>query len=278
MPSTQGNQEPTDWSHSNHDLFVDYYKDASASPNAVRRSQRIRDLVLRVHAANNPNQTEKLEIADIGCGPGAQSLVWASAGHSVHGIDVSASFVELARERLSNAGFTSFEFEVASATALPWESESMDICILPELLEHVEDWQRCLDEGTRILKPGGVIFLSTTNKLCPKQQEFNLPGYSWYPASIKRRIVDLSRSRYPKLAGYATYPAVNWFTPYELKAELAKRDFASYDRFDLLRLDSNQGMKGRIASIAADFGPAKWLGHVMTPYSRVIGVKRGATK
>jgi 2-polyprenyl-3-methyl-5-hydroxy-6-metoxy-1,4-benzoquinol methylase len=55
----------------------------------------------------------------------------------------------------------------------------MDVCLLPELLEHVADWQSCLNEAARVLRPGGLLYLSTTNVLCPRQQEFNLPLYSF---------------------------------------------------------------------------------------------------
>ena len=68
-----------------------------------------------------------------------------------------------------------------------------------------------ISEADRVLKPDGVLYLSTTNVLCPKQMEFELPLYSWYPGFVKRKVERLSVTSHPHLANHAKYPAVNWF-------------------------------------------------------------------
>ena len=115
----------------------------------------------------------------------------------------------------------------------------------PELLEHVSEWEACLDEFARILKPNGILFLSTTNKLCPSQSEFNLPFYSWYPVFAKRYCERLALTSRPQIANYATYPAVNWFSFYSLKKLLLSRGFHSMDRFDIAALTKS----GRTARV-----------------------------
>ena len=77
-------------------------------------------------------------------------------------------------------------FDIGSATELPWLDASMDISMLPFLLEHVVDWKQAVAEALRVLKPGGIVFISTTSKLCPLQDEFDLPAYGWYPPPLKR--------------------------------------------------------------------------------------------
>jgi 2-polyprenyl-3-methyl-5-hydroxy-6-metoxy-1,4-benzoquinol methylase len=101
----------------------------------------------------------------------------------------------------------------------------MHVCLLPELLEHVVEWMACLKETARILRPGGVLFLSTTNKLCPSQQEFSLPLYSWYPRPLKRHFEKLAVTKRPELENFARYPAVNWFSFYSLRSELSRLGF-----------------------------------------------------
>ena len=76
----------------------------------------------------------------------------------------------------------------------------MDVCLLPELLEHVADWQSCLKEAPRVLRSGGLLYLSTTNVLRPRQEEFNLPLYSWYPGPLKRYCERLAMTTRPALA------------------------------------------------------------------------------
>ena len=170
---------------------------------------------------------------DIGCGAGAQCILWASHGDHVRGIDVNASLIEVARNRAA-AAHLDIRFDVGSATALPYENASADVCLMPELLEHVVEWQHCVDESIRILRPGGILFLSTTNRLCPIQQEFNLPFYSWYPRPLQRHFERLAATTRPDLANYARYPAVHWFTYYGLARFLRQRGMACLDRFDMV--------------------------------------------
>src|SRR5205823_3340892 len=80
----------------------------------------------------------------------------------------------------------------------------------------------------------GVLFVSTSNALCPFQQEFTLPLYSWYPSAVKRYCERLAVTTRPQLASYAKYPAVNWFTFYQLRDFLGERGFECFDRFDLI--------------------------------------------
>jgi 2-polyprenyl-6-hydroxyphenyl methylase/3-demethylubiquinone-9 3-methyltransferase len=149
-------------------------------------------MVLRVAEREGPVRGP-LTVADIGCGAGTLSMLWAEHGHRVFGIDINAQLIKLATER-SRESDIKIDFQLGTATDLPWSDESMDVCLVPELLEHVQDWERCLDEFARVIKPGGVLFLTTTNKLCPRQQEFNLLMYSWYPAFIKRYFEKLAVS------------------------------------------------------------------------------------
>lgn len=150
----------------------------------------------------------------------------------------------------------------------------MDVCLLPELLEHVEDWQSCLREAARVLKPGGVLYLSTTNVLCPKQQEFNLPLYSWYPRFLKRRYERLAITTRPELANYARYPAVHWFSFYGFSSFLAGYNIRSYDRFDMLNIDK-MGIVPRLAvAMIRTLPPLRFIGHVLTTNTILFGVKK----
>jgi 2-polyprenyl-6-hydroxyphenyl methylase/3-demethylubiquinone-9 3-methyltransferase len=195
----------------------------------------------------------------------------------VHGLDINGDLLALAKQRAVNVGYT-IDYRLGSATELPWPDESMDVCLAPELLEHVVDWKKCLQEAARILRPGGVLALSTTNKLCPIQHEFNLPAYSWYPASIKRYIENLAVTTRPGLANFATYPAVNWFTFYSLREFLSGRELVCFDRFDVIDV----GRKGFIGNVAVSlihrFSLVRWFAHVLSPATLMFAIKETRLK
>ena len=258
--------------HSSDPRFVEYYAKRSVSLETDTRFRTVRDKAVALWAAVSGEPARRLTIADIGCGAGASSRGWAELGHQVYGLDVNAPLIEIARERASAAGIDA-RFEVGTATNLPWADASMDICTLPELLEHVEDWEHVLDEAVRVLKPGGVLYLSTTNVLCPVQQEFTLPGYSWYPAALKRRFVRLARTTRPAIANFATYPAVNWFSYYGLSRFLGARGLVCRDRFDMMNREALGPLARLALRVVLAFPPARFAAHVATPSLPLFAVK-----
>lgn len=262
--------QASEWDHSSHQQFYDYFADASQSPETLRRFQSIRDAVLRL--AVKAGLPDVLDVVDIGCGAGTNCILWAKRGHLVHGLDINGPLLQLARARAARAGHA-IDFRLGSAQRLPWPDASMDVVILLELLEHVPDWAACLAECTRVLRPGGVLYLTTTNNLCPVQQEFNLPLYSWYPAAIKRYFEHLARTSWPDLVNFAKYPAANWFTFYSLRRSLASRGFRCLDRFDMIDLSGKRWCARAVVRMIRGFQPVRWLAHMATPGVAVAAIK-----
>ncbi len=265
---TAGSEPDSD--HSTRKEFYEYYKKESLNPATRLRFESLRDRLLRLKLLPGG---AKLDVADIGGGAGTQALIWAEAGHSVHSIDISRQLIELARERARDARLH-VSFEVASATALPWPDQSMDVCLVPELLEHVEEWQSCLDEFASVLRPGCLVFLSTPYALCPRQQEFNLPAYSWYPGFLKRRYERLAKTTRPELANYATYPAVNWFTYHSLRGALRDRGFEHFiDRFDLAALNQHSWAKRTALFVIRHVLPFRFIAQVCSSGTSIMCLK-----
>lgn len=250
--------------------FVDYYSKESLSEATQRRFEIVRRKTLKL--ARQVGLGENLTVADIGCGAGTQSVIWARAGAHVRGIDVNAALVRIARDRAANANLP-IEFHIGSATALPYSHGAFDVCLLPELLEHINNWESCLNEAVRVLKPNGILFLSTTNWLCPKQQEFNLPLYSWYPPLLKRYFEKLASSSRPQLANYARYPAVNWFSYYQLSRFLEERGMRCLDRFDMIETESLSASKNLIVSIIRCSAIARFMAQICTPGTTIFAIK-----
>jgi 2-polyprenyl-6-hydroxyphenyl methylase/3-demethylubiquinone-9 3-methyltransferase len=259
-----------------HEPFVNYYAKASQTAQAYQRFRSLRASVLRV-LERTGSAKRPLEVADIGCGAGTQSLVWAELGHHPHGIDVNERLLELADKRARDAGYV-IETRVGSAVKLPWSDASMDVCLVIELLEHVAHWEACLSECQRVLKPGGVLFLTTSNKLCPIQQEFDLPLYSWYPARFKRRFERLAVTTRPELVKHAEFPAVNWFSFYGLRATLRTRGFTCFDRFDVMDTESKAPWARLIVRAIRAIPVFRWCAHVATEGTMVAAIKGAATR
>ena len=268
--SGNGNGQGSSWDHTTHPDFYDYYAAGSESEATAHRFRGIQATVLRV-AAQTGMKTQ-LDVADIGCGAGTQSRLWAERGYRVYGVDVNEPLIRLAEKRAAEQGLA-IKFEVGTATALPWADRNMDVCLIPELLEHVADWQSCVNEAARVLRPGGLLYLSTTNVLCPRQQEFNLPLYSWYPGALKRYCERLAVTTRPAIANYARYPAVNWFSFYGLRNYLEPLGFRCLDRFDLADAAGKGALARAVIRLLRQSSLLRFLGHVATPSTYLVAVK-----
>ena len=268
MTSTGG---PAEFDTSSHRQFVDYYEKQSLTESTRQRFEAIRKRVLRL-AHSGGRVKAPLDVLDIGCGAGMQCVMWASAGDRAYGIDINASLVEIARERAAVAK-VSVRFDIGSATSLPYEAASMDVCLMPELLEHIQDWEACLNEAVRILRPGGVLFLSTSNLLCPVQHEFNLALYAWYPPPLNHYFEKLAVTTRPDIANYARYPAVHWFTYYGLARYLRQHGMSCFDRFDMIDTDGSGPLKVTVVRLIRGSWLLRIAGQMCTPGTIVFAVK-----
>lgn len=254
-----------------HKQFVDYYAAESLSEATRERFAGIRakviDLLDKAGTTRRP-----LDVLDVGCGAGTQCALWAAGGDRVHGIDINAPLIELARER-AQAAKLDIRFEISSATTLPYDASTMDVCLIPELLEHVAQWEPCLTEAVRVLRPGGVLFLSTTNVFCPFQNEFRLPLYSWYPNLAKRFFERKAITSWPSIANYARYPAIHWFSYYRLARFLKRQDMLCFDRFAMMECGEGSALRRTAVGLLQSSAAFRLLGQVGSTGTIVFAVK-----
>lgn len=99
-------------------------------------------------------------VADIACGSGFGTVYLAQNGaRSIIGLDLDSEVIEAQRRDLP----PNVTFAVGSATAVPLPSHSVDVVVSFETIEHIRDVEACLQEFRRILKPDGLLILSTPN-------------------------------------------------------------------------------------------------------------------
>lgn len=110
---------------------------------------------------------EALEVLDFGCGPGFMWDHIRALGANWHytGLDFSPDSVAALDGRArGQPGFRGAILAGELPTALP--SEGFDVLLLIEVVEHLKDMylDGTLREAARLLRPGGVLVVSTPNE------------------------------------------------------------------------------------------------------------------
>jgi arsenite methyltransferase len=99
-------------------------------------------------------------VVDIGSGAGTDLLLAAvhvgPTGRAI-GVDMTEAMRDRARRGASACGLTHVDVREGEATALPVETESVDVVISNGVLNLVAEKQMAIAEVRRILKPGGRV-------------------------------------------------------------------------------------------------------------------------
>ncbi|ATP12016.1 ubiquinone biosynthesis O-methyltransferase [Bartonella henselae] len=106
---------------------------------------------------------ENLKILDIGCGGGLLCEPMARLGAMVVGADASQTNIEVAKIHAAQNGL-SIDYRTTTAEALATEGEQFDIILNMEVVEHVADVNLFIEATAKMLKPQGLMFISTLNR------------------------------------------------------------------------------------------------------------------
>lgn len=136
----------------------------------------------------------------VGCGSGDDMTIFQNKKEVV-GIDISKVAIDVQKKR-----FPKMKFLVADAQNLPFDNESFDCVVCSEVIEHLPDDRKFIDEAHRVLRKRGILIITTPN------------WYSWY--GLARKIGEFILKR-PLTA--ADQPIDHWYTPKELKRKLKDR-------------------------------------------------------
>lgn len=116
------------------------------------------------------------EVLDVGCGAGFLSNFLATQGQQVTGIDLSTSSLAVAQKHDATA---SVRYQQADAMNLPFQENSFDVVCAMDLLEHVENPRRVVEEAARVLRPGGLFFFHTFARN-PFSYLLVIKGVEWF--------------------------------------------------------------------------------------------------
>jgi SAM-dependent methyltransferase len=101
-----------------------------------------------------------LTVVDVGCGEGYGTDRLATAARAIVGIDYDATAIAHA-----GAAYPRARFARGNLAALPVRSAVADAVVTLQVIEHVWNHREFLSECRRVLRPGGLLYVTTPNRL-----------------------------------------------------------------------------------------------------------------
>lgn len=108
-----------------------------------------------------PRLNKSKKVLDAGCGDGRLSIIIAQEEYKVIGVDFSSKMVKTAKSRVNNYPYV--YFMIGDLCNLPFINQSFDIIVNCDVIEHIFNKKKLVKEFNRILKPDGIVILSTPN-------------------------------------------------------------------------------------------------------------------
>ena len=132
------------------DYYEEYWSPGDSYPAAIHTEP--------LYALLEQVVTPASDCLDFGCGDGRTAGLWLrERAHSYVGVDVSSTAVREARERGLDAR------EIPESGELSFDSESFDVVVATEVLEHLFRPDDACREIHRVLRPGGSFAITVPN-------------------------------------------------------------------------------------------------------------------
>lgn len=211
------------------------------------RIKVLKDLIKKIDEENVKT------FLDIGCGNGhlTERIFMKNFNADFYGIDMGNG-----AERAKKKGINAFKADLNEIDKLKFEDNFFDIVFAGEIIEHLVDPDRFLEEIYRILEKNGILILSTPNLAAWYNRFLLLFGYQpfWTDASFKYPYVGKIRKeegdgQHLRVSTYRSIKELLGVHRYEIKC--IKGTFAA-DMESLSFLGFIEKISWKIPSLSSD--------------------------
>lgn len=164
---------------------------------------------LRLAYIQQFSDLQNKSVLDIGCGGGILSIAMAQQGAIVHGIDANPSAIAVAHNKAQELEITATFQEILLEDFAKSRKKQFDVVTCLELLEHVPQPELIIEQAKKLLKPDGLIILSTINRT-PKAYLLAILGAEYVLGIIPRQTHDYQKFIKPS-------ELENWLSQQQLK-------------------------------------------------------------
>jgi 2-polyprenyl-3-methyl-5-hydroxy-6-metoxy-1,4-benzoquinol methylase len=173
-------------------------------------------------------------ILEVGAGSALISHELAKLDNYVVSVDINDKIYKEANLRYNIQ--EDAQFLIADGRELSFKAKSFDIIICNQVIEHVpiKDHRNFITEMNRILKSGGLLYISTPNKFWFIEPHAKLPFLSYMPKSLADKYIKFARGEEEYDINLLTYNQfVNSLKIFEITHNLTPHIIKNPDSFKI---------------------------------------------
>ncbi|MEM2046783.1 MAG: class I SAM-dependent methyltransferase [Candidatus Jordarchaeales archaeon] len=150
----------------------------------VKRGEMLLELLKRF------SPVEGKFFLDVGCGAGGLAIAFMKKSSTTVAFDIDPKYLKVARAWGDEEG-VELNLLMASGESMPFRNGAFDFVACSDIIEHLNDPFRMVSEVARVLKKGGIVYLTCPNRISPriiwKDNHYLLPFFTLLP----RRFADV---------------------------------------------------------------------------------------
>ena len=108
------------------------------------------------------NYVKNKIVLDIACGEGYGSFLISHKSKRVYGVDINEETIQFASQKYKNSNLN---FIKGSTSKIPLDDNTVEVITSFETIEHHDEHDEMMLEMKRVLKPDGIVIMSSPDKL-----------------------------------------------------------------------------------------------------------------
>jgi len=152
-------------------VMENYYLEKLVSPENLQERQKRAELIASILSKEIQKSTV---IVDVGTGTGLiRQFLSAKFEKRILGVENQIEIVQVKEDML-----------ISDALQMPLRTNTVDLVLLNNVVEHIFNKTRLFREVWRVLKPGGFVYLTTGSPFQLMEAHYKLPFLSWLPKPL----------------------------------------------------------------------------------------------
>jgi SAM-dependent methyltransferase len=129
-----------------------------------------------------------IRVLDYGCGQGLTVKMLREQGFDCYGCDAFIQVAKAPKDQLLNSQWFGSVIRDMPQGRIPFDTESFDVVVSNQVIEHVENLEFTLLELHRVLKPGGVVLSVFPHRSVWREGHCGVAFLHWFPKRSKARL------------------------------------------------------------------------------------------